>query len=733
MSRFTFSRAAAIELAGVLFVLLLVLVSQADLWFFRWLAADHDTLRIYSIFAYFANALQHGRLALWDPYLETGQPFFVVSPDQILAWQPWSLALIAAGKALSVNLLDLFHWHLWTLFALFTSGSYLFFRHVLSSRIAAFSAFSVLALSSLNTDYLRQPVFVYNVVLSPWLALSILKTFEQSSPRYLILSCWILGVATGSYHVLTLATFVGLLMASLFLTGAIKPDFLSVLRKNKRAAWTALAILALLSLRSFSQVYYLGDFTLILRKDVPLGDHSRLADFAGLVAPHIIWLARRNSGTLAASEAPLFIGLLPLFLAVVGITLSRNRYRTAFLATAGLLALLMLGPNTPAFEVLKFLPVFSLVRNTTDFHSFFIFSLCFFAGCGMDVLLSLARRDPAKSMPSLWWMGGGIALAALQTILGTRLGLSALSPDAFRNTDAQAILTTSLNLTGFYAFGAAATIWLVTRRRPHAFLLAALIFTLPDLLLAGNRFLGLSTRGRGSLLPEISRGILAPDRYADRRIPFLVVEHSFNVPALLRRFTAYHQKSTFGTHFLELKSSFELQEAAWQAAALDVVAGVSADKLRIVGKAVVMSRADILSTIAKIDPKSMLNFVFVEEPLPGRFKALEAPLPPALGAQPPPGSAKLESFEHNHVAIETDCEADCLLYYSDAYHRSWKATVDGAPAPILRANANYKAVPVPAGKHRVRFLYRPWLYFWALCGHNLGLVAGLICFAWFRV
>jgi uncharacterized membrane protein YfhO len=42
----------------------------------------------------------------------------------------------------------------------------------------------------------------------------------------------------------------------------------------------------------------------------------------------------------------------------------------------------------------------------------------------------------------------------------------------------------------------------------------------------------------------------------------------------------------------------------------------------------------------------------------------------------------------------------------------WRATVDGAPAPILRANYLFRAVEVPAGESTVEFRYVPtslWL------------------------
>jgi hypothetical protein len=44
---------------------------------------------------------------------------------------------------------------------------------------------------------------------------------------------------------------------------------------------------------------------------------------------------------------------------------------------------------------------------------------------------------------------------------------------------------------------------------------------------------------------------------------------------------------------------------------------------------------------------------------------------------------------------------------NDVWHPWWFAELDGAPAPILRANVMFRAVAIPEGRHRVRFLFEP--------------------------
>jgi len=44
---------------------------------------------------------------------------------------------------------------------------------------------------------------------------------------------------------------------------------------------------------------------------------------------------------------------------------------------------------------------------------------------------------------------------------------------------------------------------------------------------------------------------------------------------------------------------------------------------------------------------------------------------------------------------------------NDLWHPWWVATIDRAPAPLLRANVLFRAVRVPPGRHVVRFSFQP--------------------------
>jgi hypothetical protein len=76
------------------------------------------------------------------------------------------------------------------------------------------------------------------------------------------------------------------------------------------------------------------------------------------------------------------------------------------------------------------------------------------------------------------------------------------------------------------------------------------------------------------------------------------------------------------------------------------------------------------------------------------------------------GAARIASYANTEIVIETESPAGGHVVLNDPYHPWWFATVDGADAPILRANVLFRAVAVPAGRHTVRFAFRPLAGAW---------------------
>ena len=97
--------------------------------------------------------------------------------------------------------------------------------------------------------------------------------------------------------------------------------------------------------------------------------------------------------------------------------------------------------------------------------------------------------------------------------------------------------------------------------------------------------------------------------------------------------------------------------------------------------------------------------------------------PPAGLPRPgaPGGPVAAEGIRVDGPSLEATLVAprDGLAVILDPFYPGWTATVDGQPAPILRADFAFQAVPVSAGRHEIRLAYRNR---WVTLGAAVSLV-----------
>jgi hypothetical protein len=78
-----------------------------------------------------------------------------------------------------------------------------------------------------------------------------------------------------------------------------------------------------------------------------------------------------------------------------------------------------------------------------------------------------------------------------------------------------------------------------------------------------------------------------------------------------------------------------------------------------------------------------------------------------------PGRARIQSYRNTEVVVSVESPDGGWVVLNDVWHPWWTAEVDGQPASLLRANVLFRAVAVPAGRHEVRFVFRPLAGAWA--------------------
>lgn len=114
------------------------------------------------------------------------------------------------------------------------------------------------------------------------------------------------------------------------------------------------------------------------------------------------------------------------------------------------------------------------------------------------------------------------------------------------------------------------------------------------------------------------------------------------------------------------------------------------------------------------------------------------PTLPPLGRPQPPLSAAFALDRPDRIGITVPAVSNAgLLVLADTAFPGWSATLDGRPAPVLRADAVYRAVYVPASSdapHRVEFRYRPEPFVLGLymTGLTLAVLVSYRTFLWRR-
>lgn len=97
--------------------------------------------------------------------------------------------------------------------------------------------------------------------------------------------------------------------------------------------------------------------------------------------------------------------------------------------------------------------------------------------------------------------------------------------------------------------------------------------------------------------------------------------------------------------------------------------------------------------------------VLLEEELPAPQRA--AITPPMAESGVGQASVNIVRFLNDSVEIDVDTQSPGILVMSDVLAPGWKASLDGQPAMIYRANYAFRAVFVAAGKHHLTFSYDP--------------------------
>lgn len=127
--------------------------------------------------------------------------------------------------------------------------------------------------------------------------------------------------------------------------------------------------------------------------------------------------------------------------------------------------------------------------------------------------------------------------------------------------------------------------------------------------------------------------------------------------------------------------------------------------------------ADLVST--NFNP---LQYTWI---FPADTESIKAPHTNAVNA-----SASNLIFGLNQLQFEVNSAAPTIAVVAQAYNRNWRATVNGKPTKVWRANHAFQAVGVPAGHSFVRLDYIDESF---RSGVAISTVSGVFCLGWLGI
>ncbi len=442
-----------------------------------------------------------------------------------------------------------------------------------------------------------------------------------------------------------------------------------------------------------------------------------------------------------------YIGILPLMLAI-GLLFSRIKFprrsepepdsvkpilpnsMIAFLAGTILVSFLLgLGSNTPIFPFLyHYMPTFNMFQAPTRIMIWFEFCLALLAGLAAD------EWTPPEDK-KLYWTRLGLMGAITLMLIG--LSIYFVFPSAGKIGGQIHTMAGASTFTGFLL--TISTIFALTQPVPDS-----PRHTLWTILVVGFIALDLIYANWGLNPPA------PPDIYTSQPASFnshrafeygvdytyFLNFESFGSPALAVQAHAFHLtdtnmldgissvnnydplKENRFTKFLNALYQHKQDSVLQLADVGTIISGENKSALRLeqaaktpsrvwaVTSSTTVANADAALTALFADTFDPARSVILEENDPGTTAAHSVPFEAAQSSSAP---SIIES-QPNDVKINASMPQAGWVVLSDTYYPGWFVYVDGQPAKMLHADYAFRGVAVPAGIHRVEFIYEPFSF-----------------------
>jgi hypothetical protein len=114
-----------------------------------------------------------------------------------------------------------------------------------------------------------------------------------------------------------------------------------------------------------------------------------------------------------------------------------------------------------------------------------------------------------------------------------------------------------------------------------------------------------------------------------------------------------------------------------------------------------LPRARLVADALVLPDSAVVDAILSPSFDPATRAVLAEPAPLELGGGTPEGSVAWLERTPDRQRLRVSTDRNALLVVADNWYPAWQATVDGRPAPVLRAYHTLRAVPVTPGEHEV--------------------------------
>lgn len=445
-----------------------------------------------------------------------------------------------------------------------------------------------------------------------------------------------------------------------------------------------------------------------------------------------------------------YVGVIPALLAIIGMIYSRRRRLKLFLCGMGAFALIVaFGGFTPLYHLVYYIPGMSKFRSPAMIFNIAAFSLVALAAMGAESLAD-GTAKPRLRKGLLISLGAGLIFGLVFS--AAREGMvNLLSAFAARGWGQQALWNSHPDMVRGYwlayllFLSGSVLIWLLIGRRikPQVWAILTGLLVFLELWRVDARFMKVVDSPERFFAADEVVGVLAKDAGLYRVWPLQVHQQG-------NYLTLFGAQTVGGEHPNPLRRYNEL---------------VGTDPKRLLPDFHNLLQSPQLLNILNVkyllmrQPVDLPQFVLHDSCYGGRVKiyrntgalprawlvggyevladdkaSIERLKSPAFDPQTtvvleqapegfasqgqPQGRVEVEYYRPNEVKLRVETDRPALLVMSDNWYPAWRAEVDGTPAPVLRANYTFRAVPVPAGVHLVKFRYRSGVF-------NAGLAVSL--------